>query len=75
MNFLIWLSKVGITIMTGTNISIDSLSNIVQFAETYGYLTCSQSELIGIGCTDCICYVSDHMLKCYERDGLPSLIR
>ena len=58
-----------------TNVSIDSLSNIVHFAETYNYLTCGQSDLIGIGCSDCPYYVSDHMLKCYKEDGLPTLIR
>ena len=62
-------------IMTGTTINIDNLRSIVQFVETYKYLTCSQSELIGIGCSECSYYVSDHMLKCYERDGLPTLIR
>ena len=62
-------------ITTGTTISIDSLGNIVHFVETHGYLTCSQSELLGIGCTDCLYCVSDHMLKCYEIDGLPNIIR
>lgn len=62
-------------LMTGTNISIDNLRYIVNFVETHGYLICSQAELFGIGCTDCIYYVSDHMLKCHERDGLPTLIR
>lgn len=58
---------------TGTNISIDSLRYIVNFVETHGY--CSQAELFGAGCTDCIYYVSDHMLKCYGRDGIPELVR
>lgn len=60
---------------TGTNISIDSLRYIVNFVETHGYLICSQAELFDAGCTDCIYYVSDHMLKCYGRDGLPELVR
>ena len=62
-------------IMTGTTININNLRNIVNFVETRGYLICSQAELFGIGCTDCIYYVSDYMLKCYERDGLPNIIR
>ena len=40
-------------IMTGTTININNLRNIVHFVETYKYLTCSQSELIGIGCSEC----------------------
>lgn len=75
MTFLIWLSKVRIMIMTGTTININNLRNIVQFVETYKYLTCSQSELIGIGCSECSYYVSDKMLRCYIDDGLPTLIR
>ena len=75
MTFLIWLSKVRIMIMTGTTINIDNLRNIVHFVETYKYLTCSQSELIGIGCSECSYYVSDKMLMCYIDDGLPTLIR
>ena len=62
-------------IMTGTTINIDNLRSIVQFVETYKYLTCSQSELIGIGCLECSYYVSDKMLMCYIDDGLPTLIR
>ena len=62
-------------IMTGTTINIDNLRSIVHFVETYKYLTCSQSELIGIGCTDCLYYVSDKVLRCYIDDGLPTLIR
>ena len=62
-------------IMTGTTININNLRNIIHTIETHGYLICSQAELFGIGCTDCIYYVSDHMLKCYERDGLPNIIR
>ena len=62
-------------IMTGTTINIDNLRSIVHFVETYKYLTCSQSELIGIGCSECSYYVSDKMLRCYERDGLPNIIR
>ena len=62
-------------IMTGTNISIDNLRYIVNFVETHKYLTCSQSELIGIGCSECPYYVSDKMLRCYIDDGLPTLIR
>lgn len=62
-------------IMTGTTININSLRSIVNFVETHGYLICSQAELFGTGCTDCIYYVSDHMLKCHERDGLPNIIR
>ena len=58
-----------------TNVSIDSLSNIVHFAETYNYLTCGQSDLIGIGCSECSYYVLDKMLRCYIDDGLPTLIR
>ena len=75
MTFLIWLSKVRIMIMTGTTININNLRNIVQFVETYKYLTCSQSELIGIGCSECPYYVSDKMLRCYIDDGLPTLLR
>ena len=75
MNFLTWLSKVRIMIMTGTTININNLRNIVHFVETYKYLTCSQSELIGIGCLDCPYYVSDKVLRCYIDDGLPTLIR
>ena len=62
-------------ITTGTTINIDNLRNIVQFVETYKYLTCSQSELIGIGCSECPYYVSDRRLRCYIDDGLPTLIR
>ena len=58
-----------------TNVSIDSLSNIVHFAETYNYLTCGQSDLIGIGCSECSYYVLDKMLRCYIDDGLPTLLR
>lgn len=61
--------------MTGTTINIDNLRSIVQFVETYKFLTCSQSELIGIGCSECSYYVSDKMLMCYIDDGLPTLIR
>ena len=75
MNFLIWLSKVRIMIMTGTTINIDNLRNIVHFVETHKYLTCSQNELIGIGCSECPYYVSDKMLRCYIYDELPTLIR
>lgn len=62
-------------ITTGTNISIDNLRDIAHIVETHGYLTCSQGELIGAGCTDCLYHVSDHMLGCYIIDGLPTLIR
>lgn len=62
-------------IMTGTTINIDNLRSIVQFVETYKFLTCSQSELIGIGCSECSYYVSDKMLMCYIDDGLPNIIR
>lgn len=62
-------------IMTGTTININNLRNIVQFVETYKYFTCSQSELIGIGCSECSYYASDKMLRCYIDDGLPTLIR
>ena len=62
-------------IMTGTTININNLRDIVHFVETYKYLTCSQSELIGIGCLDCPYYVSDKVLSCYIDDGLPTLIR
>ena len=62
-------------VMTGTTININNLRYIVNFVETHEYLICSQSELIGIGCSDCIYYVSDKMLRCYIDDGLPTLIR
>ena len=62
-------------IMTGTTINIDHLRSIVHFVETDKYLTCSQSELIDIGCSECSCHVSDKMLRCYIDDGLPTLIR
>lgn len=62
-------------IMTGTTININNLRNIVHFVETYKYLACSQSELIGIGCSDYPYRVSDKMLRCYIDDGLPTLIR
>ena len=62
-------------IMAGITININNLRNIVHFVETCKYLTCSQSELIGIGCLDCPYYVSDKVLRCYIDDGLPTLIR
>ena len=61
--------------MTGTTIDINNLRNIIHTIETHGYLTCSQGELIGIGCLDCPYYVSDKVLRCYIDDGLPTLIR
>ena len=51
------------------NINVNNLRDIII------YLTCSQSGLIGIGCSECPYYVSDKMLMCYIEDGLPTLIR
>ena len=51
------------------NISANNLRDIII------YLTCNQSELIGIGCLECPYYVSDKMLRCYIYDELPTLIR
>ena len=62
-------------IMTGTTINIDNLRNIIHTIETHGYLTCSQGELFGTGCTDCLYHILDHILGCYIIDGLPTLIR
>ena len=53
--------------MTGTTININSLRSIVHFVETHKYLTCSQSELIGIGCSECPYYVSDKNVKMLHR--------
>ena len=62
-------------ITTGTTININSLMSIVHFVETHKHLTYRESELIGIGCSECPYYVSDRRLRCYIDDGLPTLIR
>ena len=62
-------------ITTGTTININSLRYIINFVETHGYLICSQAELFGAGCTDCLYHILDHILGCYIIDDLPTLIR
>ena len=62
-------------IMIGSTIDINNLRNIIHAIETHGYLTCSQGELFGADCTDCLYHILNHILGCYIIDDLPTLIR
>ena len=53
--------------MTGTTININNLRSIAHFVVTHKHLTYRESELIGIGCSECPYYVSDKNVKMLHR--------